>query len=117
MKKLLVVLLSLLMVFSFTACGKEEKVDDKTIDKLTVAFVPSKDADVILTAAEPLKELLKNKLMQLKRLSLTQQLMNQSLAIQLKFLVHLQQKKLAKLVNYYQLVACLMKLLEVTYLK
>ncbi len=62
MKKLLVVLLSLLMVFSFAGCGKKETVDDKTIDKLTVAFVPSKDADVILTAAEPLKDLLKAKL-------------------------------------------------------
>lgn len=64
MKKLLVVLLSVLMVFSFVGCGKQETGDDKTIDKLTIAFVPSKDADVILSAAEPLKELLKAKLLE-----------------------------------------------------
>ena len=64
MKKLSVVLLSVLMVFSFVGCGKQETGDDKTIDKLTIAFVPSKDADVILSAAEPLKELLKAKLLE-----------------------------------------------------
>ena len=64
MKKLLVVLLSVLMVFSFVGCGKQETGDDKTIDKLTIAFVPSKDADVILSAAEPLKDLLKAKLLE-----------------------------------------------------
>lgn len=64
MKKLLTVLLAVLMVLGLSACtGKgEETVDDKTIDTLTISFVPSKDADVILTAAEPLKELLKAKL-------------------------------------------------------
>lgn len=54
MKKLLVVLLSVLMVLGLTACGNKEEaptVDDKTIDTLTVSFVPSKDADVILEAA------------------------------------------------------------------
>ena len=53
MKKLLVVLLSVLMVLGLTACGGKEEptVDDKTIDTLTVSFVPSKDADVILEAA------------------------------------------------------------------
>ena len=53
MKKLLVVLLSVLMVLGLTACGAKEEptVDDKTIDTLTVSFVPSKDADVILEAA------------------------------------------------------------------
>lgn len=52
MKKLLVVLLSVLMVLGLAACGsKEVATDDKTIDTLTVSFVPSKDADVILQAA------------------------------------------------------------------
>ncbi len=52
MKKLLVVLLSVLMIASLTACGKEEEtVDSNVIDTLTVSFVPSKDADVILEAA------------------------------------------------------------------
>jgi phosphonate transport system substrate-binding protein len=64
MKKLIVVLLSLLMVFSFTACtnGGGQTGDDKTIDELNIAFVPSKPADAILAAAEPLKEMLKEQL-------------------------------------------------------
>jgi len=53
MKKLLVVLVSLLMVLSLSACGakEEEAADANTIEKLVVSFVPSKDADVILEAA------------------------------------------------------------------
>ena len=56
MKKLLVVLLSVLMVLGLAACGTKEEAtteDDgtTTIDTLTVSFVPSKDADVILEAA------------------------------------------------------------------
>lgn len=68
MKKLLTVLLAVLMVFGLAACNNGgsnnggNTADDKTIDTLTISFVPSKDADVILTAAEPLKELLKAKL-------------------------------------------------------
>ncbi|MBR3250342.1 MAG: PhnD/SsuA/transferrin family substrate-binding protein [Erysipelotrichaceae bacterium] len=66
MKKLLAVLVSVLMVLTLAACagngGNEPAADDKTIDTLTISFVPSKDADVILTAAEPLKDLLKTKL-------------------------------------------------------
>ncbi len=60
MKKLLVVLLSILMVLSIAGCTKEEQSHD--IDTLSIAFVPSKPADTILAAAEPLKELLKTKL-------------------------------------------------------
>ena len=53
MKKLLVVLLSVLMIASLTACGKEEEtVDSNVIDTLTVSFVPSGDANVILEAAK-----------------------------------------------------------------
>jgi len=53
MKKLLVVLLSVLMVLGLTGCAKEEETapEATTIDTLTVSFVPSKDADVILQAA------------------------------------------------------------------
>lgn len=62
MKKLLVALLSLFMVFSLVACGNETSgttTDETatTIEKLTVAFVPSKDADVILQAAAGNEEL------------------------------------------------------------
>ena len=57
MKKFLVILLSLLMVFSMVGCGDKTKKDDKHIEKLTVAFVPSKDADVILEAAGGNEEL------------------------------------------------------------
>ncbi len=65
MKKLFTVLVSVLMVLTLAACSSnnnEPAADDKTIDTLTISFVPSKDADVILTAAEPLKDLLKTKL-------------------------------------------------------
>lgn len=50
-----------MMAFSLVACGSGESGNDgetgTTIDKLTVAFVPSKDADVILEAAAGNKEL------------------------------------------------------------
>lgn len=66
MKKLLTLLLAVMMIFGLAGCGSkpadEPAADDKTIDTLTISFVPSKDADVILTAAEPLKEILKAKL-------------------------------------------------------
>ncbi|MGB4627576.1 MAG: hypothetical protein WBI36_07215, partial [Erysipelotrichaceae bacterium] len=45
------------MVFSMVGCGDKTKKDDKHIEKLTVAFVPSKDADVILEAAGGNEEL------------------------------------------------------------
>ena len=35
---------------------------NKTIEKLNVAFVPSKDPDEIITATEPLKDMLKTEL-------------------------------------------------------
>ncbi len=57
MKKLLVILLSLMMVFSMIGCQQTGKKDDKHIEKLTVSFVPSKDADVILEAAGGNEEL------------------------------------------------------------
>lgn len=51
MKKLLVVLLSAMMVLSMVGCSTEKKTEDTTIDELVVSFVPSKDSDVILQAA------------------------------------------------------------------
>lgn len=39
-----------------------ENEGNKTIDKLNVAFVPSKDPDEIITATEPLKDMLKSEL-------------------------------------------------------
>jgi phosphonate transport system substrate-binding protein len=45
----------LLVLISLTACAPAES---KEIDKLVVIFVPSKDAATILTAVEPLKQLI-----------------------------------------------------------
>lgn len=36
MKKLLVILLSVIMLFSFTACGKEEKQEDKKVEPINL---------------------------------------------------------------------------------
>ncbi len=71
MKKLLVVLLSMLMVVTMFGCSKP--ADDQqpaeggeatatVVDELNIAFVPSKPADAILAAAEPLKQMLIDKL-------------------------------------------------------
>ena len=64
MKKLLSMVLILAMTASLAGCGKKENAstDGKTIDTLRVAFVPSKDPDEIVTATEPLKEMLKTEL-------------------------------------------------------
>ncbi|MDO4198928.1 MAG: PhnD/SsuA/transferrin family substrate-binding protein [Erysipelotrichaceae bacterium] len=67
MKKLLTVLLVSLMALSLAACGSSSEdtaVDEGpvTVETLSIAFVPSKPADAILEAAEPLKEMLKEKL-------------------------------------------------------
>ncbi|MBQ6493483.1 MAG: PhnD/SsuA/transferrin family substrate-binding protein [Erysipelotrichaceae bacterium] len=67
MKKLFTILLAVLLVFGLTACnnggGNEpETVDDKHLENLSIAFVPSKPADAILEAAEPLKQMLIDKL-------------------------------------------------------
>ncbi len=64
MKKLFTIILSVLMVLTIVGCTKEEEkpADDKTVDTLSICFVPSKPADTILAAAEPLKDMLKTKL-------------------------------------------------------
>ncbi|GEN83733.1 phosphonate ABC transporter substrate-binding protein [Sporosarcina luteola] len=66
MKKILTLMLVLVMGISLAACGSDKNAkddtDDKTIDKLSIAFVPSRDPEEIITATEPLKELLKAEL-------------------------------------------------------
>ena len=61
---------SMLMAMALCAgmlvgCGSSEAAsngDGKSIDKLTVAFVPSRDPEEIVTATEPLKDMLKKEL-------------------------------------------------------
>lgn len=55
MKKVFALLLALAMVLSMTSVLAE----NKKLDKLTMQFVPSKDADVIITGTKNLPELLK----------------------------------------------------------
>ncbi len=82
MKKIVSILLVLTLVFLAVACGgdakedakseekkteeskegKTEKTDGKKIDELVVYFVPSREPAEIVTATEPLKELLKEEL-------------------------------------------------------
>lgn len=71
MKKLIALMLSLIMVLSLlTACGDKQDADNgegdangaKTIETLKVAFVPSREPQEIITATEPLKQMLKDEL-------------------------------------------------------
>lgn len=81
MKKFLVLLLTLVLVFSLVACSKpaekkeekkepekkvtekkDEKKEVKTIEKLVVYFVPSREPDKIITQTEPLKAMLQQEL-------------------------------------------------------
>ena len=55
MKKLLTIVALFILVFAMAGCRKETKT-------LSVYFVPSRDAALILTTTEPLKELLKAEL-------------------------------------------------------
>ena len=71
MKKLFALLLSAVMVLSMAACSSEPKVDENVdengnqiVEELNIAFVPSKDAADILAAAEPLKTILKDELLE-----------------------------------------------------
>lgn len=70
MKKRLLVLFSVVMMsLVLVACGSNnDDADtnggdgDKEIDELKIGFVPSKDPDDIITATEPLKDLLKDEM-------------------------------------------------------
>ena len=62
MKKVIAILLAMVLCLGlFAGCGPKES-DGKTIDTLVVGFVPSREADEIVTATEPLKEMLKAEL-------------------------------------------------------
>jgi phosphonate transport system substrate-binding protein len=61
MKKLLLALLMVTGLFTLAACGD----GTENIDTLTVLFVPSRDAQVILDTTAPLAELLKAELLEL----------------------------------------------------
>lgn len=67
MKKLFTLLMCALLVFSLVGCGGSDANKDENgntiVEELNIAFVPSKDADAILTAAEPLKQILKDQLL------------------------------------------------------
>jgi len=61
MKKLLVLVLTLVVALSLAACGGNEYKDHE----LVVYFVPSRPADEILEVTAPLEQLLKDELMEL----------------------------------------------------
>lgn len=65
MKKLLsLMLVSALSVSVFTGCGKKNDTNSgsNTVKNLSVYFVPSREPEEIVTATEPLKEMLKTEL-------------------------------------------------------
>ncbi|WP_042479188.1 phosphate/phosphite/phosphonate ABC transporter substrate-binding protein [Bacillus ndiopicus] len=72
MKKFMLIALSILLAAVLVACGdKESKKEDggekaengnTKIDKLLIGFVPSRNPEEIITATEPLKNLLKDQL-------------------------------------------------------
>lgn len=72
MKRSLALLLTLVMSLGLLAgCGSKDTVDEpqkdgesgaKQIETLKVAFVPSREPQEIITATEPLKQLLKDEL-------------------------------------------------------
>ncbi len=78
MKKVIALLLALVMVFALCACGQSAApaateapaeapaeaetpaaAENQHFDKLTLEFVPSKDADVIITGTKNLPDLVK----------------------------------------------------------
>ena len=71
MKKIFTAMLVLLLSISLVACNSDKDKSDsngsndasgKKLDKISIAFVPSRDPDEIITATEPLKDLLKTEL-------------------------------------------------------
>ncbi len=59
MKKILALILVLVMSLSLVACGNNEEKPSNHFEKLTLEFVPSKDADVIIAGTANLPELVK----------------------------------------------------------
>ena len=60
MKKIVAMLLALVMVSALFVCGSVSAfADNQHFDKLTLEFVPSKDADVIIAGTANLPELVK----------------------------------------------------------
>ena len=55
MKKIVALLLAMMMVLSVAVAASADTIK---MDKLTLEFVPSKDADVIITGTKNLPELL-----------------------------------------------------------
>ena len=69
MKKFFALLLAMVMTLSLVACGDKTQPDNsgdadgaKKIETLKVAFVPSREPEEIITATEPLKQMLKDEL-------------------------------------------------------
>ena len=71
MKKLFTLMLVLLLSIGLAACGADESkpesnggedANGKKLDKISIAFVPSRDPDEIITATKPLKDMLKTEL-------------------------------------------------------
>ena len=73
MKKIFALLLALVMTMSLVACGGNAANDQqdgdaegsKKIETLKVAFVPSREPEEIITATEPLKQMLKDEMAKL----------------------------------------------------
>ena len=63
MKKIITILLAILMMASVFAQGAAEaQADSKTVDTLTITFIPSRDPDAVVVATKPLEGLLKTQL-------------------------------------------------------
>lgn len=63
MKKILLFISTVFIsLFCVIGCGKTTAQDSKTIENLTIGFVPSREPQEIVTATEPLKDLLKEEL-------------------------------------------------------
>jgi phosphonate transport system substrate-binding protein len=79
MKKVILFAALLLLSITLMACGTEEtkensasdhtqkdhETENESVEKLSIGFVPSRDPEEIITATDPLKDLLKEKLAEL----------------------------------------------------
>ena len=62
MKKLLQIAMMVCIMLGVSSCGSKANKDPKTIDTLSIIFVPSKNPDDINNASEPLKQIVKESL-------------------------------------------------------